>query len=564
MGKIIKLKKSTISKVAAGEVISSPAAIVKELIENSIDAKASQIKINLVKGGLEKITVIDNGVGMSKTDLQICFDRYATSKIATAKDLNNIKSLGFRGEALYSIAAISLITIKSKIRSNIGGNLVEVRENILTKKSPVGMPKGTLVEVENIFFNVPARKKFFKNQQTELNKILDIVTKYALAYNNIAFSLKNNSKNILHLNNSQNFYERTEQLLGFDINREFLPVSRHENYLKIKGVLAKPQASEVSKDNQYLFINKRAVVHKKISDVIKNAYGSLIEPKAHPPFVLFLNLPYEMVDVNIHPTKKTVQLLNEDEILKIIKKTVRENLNKNNLTYKTDIFGDSLDNYFKKADKYVSQILKDSEKVWNVKLNKAQNTLDEITQIHNLYLVMQNKNGLVLIDQHAAHERILYEDFLEQFLKEKSQKNTVSADKKLLLSAKQTETLKSNLKQFESLGFKIKFENKNRFVVKKIPTIFKEYNIKALVKDTLTDLENNTVKRDILDDKSQKTLSFLACRTAIKAGDYLTQKERVNLIKRLNKTKSNYTCPHGRPVKLEISIKELAKMFKRS
>jgi DNA mismatch repair protein MutL len=557
MNRIIKLPPELIAKIAAGEVIERPGFAVKELIENSIDANATQIKIILEDAGFRKIEVIDNGVGMSKEDLLESFKIHTTSKVITAENLVGIKTLGFRGEALASIAASANLTIQSRLRKNNGGNKITIRNGRLEKVSTVGMAEGTSVTVENIFSQLPARKKFLKSKVIELRFILEIVSNFAISYPQIKFNLTHNKKTLLDFFTSDNSFNRIKNLLGETIFQNLIPFNYEDSYLKISGYLAKPQTTSSNANKQYIFINNRKVTDKMVSLAVKEIFGNLIDSKSFPIFILFLEIPPELVDVNIHPRKEQVAFINQKTVFDNIQKAVLNTLLENNLTFSKE------KSFTKLTESFAGQFLKENVIPWDIR-PKLEINLEEVIQLHNLYLVVQTKDGVLYIDQHGAHERILYEQFLEEFKdsKAKNQKFYLSDSFTTEFSLLETGIIKENLGLLKNLGFELEEFGKNSFKVLAIPSLFRDRDIQELLNSLVADLENGEIKD--LDTKTDQMLKYLACRSAIMRGESLTKKQAKDLIKKLEETPNNYTCPHGRPTKFLINLEEINKYFKRN
>lgn len=585
MSKIKILPPQVAAKIAAGEVVERPASVVKELIENSIDAQADQITIQLEQGGIGKIRVVDNGQGMDKDDLLKCFKQHGTSKISSAEDLNQVRSLGFRGEALYSITSVSKTTIQSKTGQERSGNQVVINGGKVERISPVGIPRGTQIIVENIFFNLPARKKFLKKERTELLQIINVVTKTGLAFPKIGFFLNHNQKTILDLPKNQTLAERVETLLGKALFPYLIPIEIDRPHFNLKGFIGKPQIARENRSKQYLFVNHRPVVNQVASAAVSKAYGSLIPPKSHPLFILFINLPPQLVDVNIHPRKQEIKFINSSFVFHTIYQAVLNQLENSNLTFKAESYPFITDSKKittsltdkQKAEKKYSYSFKKTKRPKNnlfldqtkeEKLPWEQSDIgektQEIIQIHNLYLISQTPNGLLIVDQHAAHERILYESLLKGFTKNKDKplNQSLLIPLTLNLSLSETQLLTENLPVLKKIGFEIEEFGKNSFKITSVPHPLKDRDVKGIISEVLDDILEEKPIRDV-DKKSLRLISYLACRSAIKAGDYLTLEQRENLLKQLGKTKTNYTCPHGRPAKIKIDLKELNKMFKR-
>lgn len=551
MGKIIELSEDIISKVAAGEVVERPASVIKELIENSIDAKATLIDISVEDAGLKRIRIIDNGEGMDEDDLKKCFKRYTTSKISSLEDLSFIKSLGFRGEALYSIASVSNLTIKSKPKENTAGFSLLVNNGEFVEMSPTGMPDGTHITIDNIFKNIPARKKFLKTPQTEFRHIVDVVSKYALSFTNIRFILSHNGKVILDLPKTKKLEDRVGLILGEEARPLLIPLNFKVNNFSIHGFISKPELC-ASKDNLYIFVNNRVVKHKLLASVVKDTYGSLLEPHSYPTAVLFFNVPYGMVDVNVHPRKEEVRFLDDKSILAFTEKAVKKTLEESNLLFEKAF------SRKEKSYKSLATELKEASEPWSVK--EVENS--EILQINNLYLVTGSRKGLLLFDQHAAHEKILFDQFSDTFKNKKKEVAPLKKSVVINLSPKYSTALEEFLDFFDELGFEIGEFGRCSFKISTAPIIFHQLDLKKIIVETLDDLMTERKPKDI-GSFAKKIISYLACRSAIKGGEYLTSSERIKLVQKVLESKSTYTCPHGRPVMIEVSVKELDKMFKR-
>ena len=554
MSIIKKLPQSIISKVAAGEVIERPASVVKELIENSIDAYATQINIEIEDSGLKRIKVKDNGCGMDKKDLLESFKRYTTSKIYNLEDLNTIKSLGFRGEALYSISSISKTTIQSKTKSSNKGNLIQINFGKLVKNEVVGTSDGTITVVEDIFKNIPARKKFLKTPKTEFRHILEVIINNVLAFTNTGFSLRHNKRKIFDIHRSYSLDERIKSMLGNSLLDQVISIESKRNEFKLTGYISKPQFSNSYKNSQYIFVNNRPVKHKIIPSIIKHAYGNLLDSKTYPSFIIFVSLPPERIDVNVHPRKEEVIFFNTKEIYKFLEESVKNALEQRDLTFTKTLY-----NFNEKSYDYVADKLRENENLWSYKEKEDQ----EILQIGELYLITGNKNGLLLIDQHAAHEKILYDQFIKNFENKIKLVDSLEDPQVIHLSITQAEALEEFLYFFKNLGFDIENFGGNSFKINAAPIIFHKLDLENIILETLKDLVEEKTPAKV-NNVSKKLISYLACRTAVKAKEYLTQSERKRLVEKVLESKPHtYTCPHGRPVMVEISLRELDRMFRR-
>lgn len=563
MNKIHLLSNDIVAKIAAGEVIERPVYAVKELVENALDANADTITVRIEESGLRKIIVIDNGEGMSEEDLKESFKLHTTSKLTSIDHLSHIESLGFRGEALASIAAISNLTIQSRTKKSSSGTSVEIKNGTIEHIVSVGMPHGTIVTVGNLFHNVPARKRFLKSAKTEFRHIITLLTNIALANPQVHFVLTHNKKPVFDFPKTTDVLERIKVILGTNTFVNLLPFSYQDKYVTLSGFFAKPQEKTFSPTKQFLFVNKRKVTDKHISLAIKDAYGTLLASKSLPVFIVFVSLPYELVDVNVHPRKEYVRFADTTLLYDTITKAVSETLTKNNLTFYDDKgFGFSLGDA-KLTTSFTGRLLKENQIPWDIRNKNEIVSSSESLQLHNVYLVTQTRFGVALIDQHAAHERILYEQFLEGFQKEKNESPQYHLQKPIILelSLTESELLEEHQLFFEKIGFEISEFKNNTFRVDTIPLLFQDRNPKELITELLADLEQE--KRSDVDTMSKKIVAFLACRAAVKAGESLTKKQAKDLLEKLAKTNNNATCPHGRPTKIIIDIDQFHRMFKR-
>jgi len=549
MGKILQLPTKIVSKIAAGQVIERPSSVVKELVENSIDAKAKNIRIELKKSGKQKIRVIDDGEGMDKDDISRCFEPHSTSKLLKIADLNCIKSQGFRGEALSSVVSVAEIEIKSRILEDEFGYLVSVVSGKSSKVLPVGTPVGTTVTVTNLFSTIPARKKFLKSDQTELNHIMDVVLEKAVAFPEIGFKLFSNDDLILNFLKNQTLPVRASNVLGESMFSKLLEFSEDVPHIFVSGYISLPQYSRRTSKKQFVFVNNRNVKDKKLLEAIRRGYGSLLNSQFYPVVILNIKLPAEMVDVNVHPRKEEIGFVNESEILRVVETAVKNVLQKNDLTNVRDGFS-SLENLYVSKDLGKPGVLKDSG-------------FDKVFQLHNLYLVLQNQNGMLIVDQHAAHERIIYEELLVEYESE-YKKSSVEMKRGVVLnlSADELGVVRQNQATFQKLGFEMEDFGKGAIKITKIPKILANRNIESLFLQILDDLFEERSASGV-DEKTKQVLSYVACRSAIKAGDVLTKEQIAALLVKLSKTNVEYVCPHGRPLKVEIPLKEIDRMFER-
>lgn len=560
MSSIHALADAVVSKIAAGEVVERPAFALKELLENAIDAGATAITVDLEESGLKKIAVIDNGTGMDKDDISLAFLPHTTSKITDLNGLQTISSYGFRGEALHSIASISRMVIQSRAAEMTSGTeiFLEAGRPQLVKK--VGMPTGTSIFVYDLFYNTPVRKKFLKSSATEMRLLLEVLIQMALAHPGIGFKVIHNKKSVIELPRDQELTARMATVLGSTLSKDLLPIHLMADEIQLDGYISKPLANAAG-NKPYLFINRRAVHYPLVATVVKQAYATLLEPRAIPFYVFFVTVPQQYVDVNVHPRKEQVHLAHEEAVLEFLKKAVSSTLQANNLTYQfrneeLEALRDG------GTHTYAAQVLREEVEPWGKETSRVSG---DVLQVHNLYLVAQTPKGVLMVDQHAAHERILYEQFLAEFEKQRDNKERHILKKSLIvdMSLADSETVREYLSELQELGFEIHEFGANAFKIEAVPKLFMDRDAGELLLEAVHDLQTGIGIKH-LDVRSHRMLSYLACRTAIKGGDKLTKEQARDLINKLAVTKTQYTCPHGRPVKIDISMRELEKMFRRS
>lgn len=567
---IKKLSPSLIAKIAAGEVIERPASAVKELIDNAIDAQATLIKVHIINAGFDEITVIDNGFGMDQDDLQKSFQQHTTSKISHLDHLHSIATFGFRGEGLHSMAAASgTLIIQSKQADQLGGYQISISNNQPNQIIPIGMPNGTVVTIRNLFSTLPARKKFLKTAQTEFRYISKVVTQYALAFPQISFVLTHNKKSILDLRPTDSNLARVSQLFDSHLTSLLLPINFTDQHLTISGFLGAPSLARSGKNHQFLFVNQRPVFPSLLSKHIRDAYGGLIEPRTSPAFFLSIRTSWDMVDVNVHPQKQKVFFVQQAELPQLITQAVKQSLYQHDITYQNMInatqnyakIADHQPSYYpqQKADIQTLQTLKKIVTAWETTKTRNNN---EVIQIHDLYLLTQTPQGILIIDQHAAHERILYEQFLEAYIHQNQKSKKLDPKISISFSLLDAQILEQHIQVLKRIGFKINLKQNTSFEISAIPSLMSVKNINQILLEIIDDLSQDK-QINSTSQIAKKTISYMACRTAIKQGDSLSNEERKNLVSKLAATKTNYTCPHGRPTHIHISLKELADLFKR-
>lgn len=555
------------SKIRAGEVIEKCMNIVKELVENSIDANATEIKINLVDGGIKEITVIDNGIGMEREDAILSFSRHATSKIKNLEDLFYIESLGFRGEAIPSIASVSKVTLetcKNETGTEIiadGGKILEVNNSSLRK--------GTKFTVKNLFYNTPVRLKYLNNSYVELANIVDYVNKMALSFPNIRFILSNNDKVLLNTDGKGNLLKVISNIYGNDIAKRMLEINDENDDFQISGYISLPEVAITSKNNINLLVNNRYITSFEINKVILEGYHTFIPEKKVPVVVLNIKCDPILVDVNVHPTKMQVKFSKFNDLKDLILNTVKERLKSLNLIPKIEVkrpienISDKIeqgkiDNYEEIAFDFEDLEILEKEEVYNEDRIKK---MYPAGIVHNTYIIAENEDGLFIIDQHAAHERINYEKFLKEL--SSPQKNNIEMliPLKLEMSNKDYIILKERINNLEDLGFEIEEFGINTILIRKHPFWLSQYGLEQNIRVIIdVVLETSNFEHDKFIDNVAKSV---ACKGSIKAGDYSSLRDMEDLLEQLRNTENPFTCPHGRPTIINYSIYELEKLFKR-
>ena len=581
MNVIKKLPSIIIDQIAAGEVIEGPFSVVKELIENSIDAYSSEISIMIYGGGIDKIHIVDNGNGMSEDDLQNAFNRHATSKIINIEDLNNINTLGFRGEALPSIAAVSQLKASSiyKDDDNEGAEVIIHGGEMLKKRKKVGN-KGTSIEVSNLFYNIPARKKFLKTVNTEKRKIIKLVKEYSIANPNIAFTFYSDDKEILKLTSSD-LKNRIIDIYGSSISNNMISIQNTKDAYEIYGYIGNLNTVKKSKGNQYIYINGRSVTSRLLSSAAFSAYQSLVSRGEFPFFAIFINMPNELLDVNVHPAKYEVRFSNEWQLYHLIKSSFSESL-KDVMSVIPSMYNKDVkpkDNIVYAENRVLpfppsissspSSFTPTSEQVDIEKVNDRLKSLPTpnndnegkiIWQIHNKYLITEINSGIVIIDQHVAHERILYEQAKAAIDGRGLPSQKLLFPETIKFSSEEYLLLPDIIPYLSKIGFEIREFGQDTIIVEGIPSdmeVGKEINV---IKEII---EKYSHSKEINSSFIEYMTSTYACKASVKAGDKLSPHERRFLVDKLFATEHPYFCPHGRPVIINLSIDELDKRFER-
>lgn len=561
------------NKIAAGEVVERPASVVKELLENSLDAEASEITIVIEKGGHQLIQVSDNGGGISPEDMNLAVQRYTTSKIESVDDLFNINSLGFRGEALASIASVSEMELASCANGE-GGFAVSIHDGVTGELKPAEPVQGTSIDVRNLFYNTPARKKFLKSQRVEFRQIVAMVRRYGLAYPEVAFKLFHDEKEILNIQ-SETLKERIDNLLDPTYSAHLLEVNIVKGDFAISGYVGNLNLIRSRPGEQYIYLNRRFIKHRLLNNAVYGAYQSLLKRGEYPFYVLNLVQPADQVDVNVHPMKIEVRFKDEWRLYHVLKSAVADSLG--------DIL-DTIPDFSKMASQFpefgngpqqgnlsmpevetpIQQGL-ERAKMYMETFSEKKETVEDVStgniwQIHEKYIVSQINSGLVIIDQHVAHERVLFEDALTAFEKAPLGAQTLLFPETLEFSADEFSVLLDILPNLNKLGFRMQEFGKNTVMVEAIPSEMVWGNEKTIIREIMDSFLENKKKYSSWQEGLAASYS---CHAAVKAGDLLTIQEMQALVNRLFATKHPYYCPHGRPIIVQLSIEELDKRFER-
>jgi DNA mismatch repair protein MutL len=616
MADIIQLLPDSVAnQIAAGEVVQRPASAVKELMENALDAGAKSIKLIVKDAGKTLIQVIDNGCGMSETDARMSFERHATSKIRKADDLFAIRTMGFRGEALASIAAIAQVELKTKRIGDEVGVKIEIEGSELKSQEACNAPEGTSISIKNLFYNVPARRNFLKTDSVELRHIIDEFQRVAIPNPEVAFSLHHNNSEIFNLT-AGNLKQRLMGIFGNSYNSRLVPVEEDTDIVKIKGFVIKPEFAKKTRGEQFFFLNKRFIKNAYLHHAVQAAFDQLLPNDSFASYFLMLDVNPKTIDINIHPTKTEVKFEDEKAIYAFLRSTVKKSLGQFNIAPSLDF--DQEAHLYNMPLKPIDGIIKqptikvdpnynpfkteqpnfsknttdrelsnksnwekmysrhaDNQQQFELKQDEAQqqsidadwdNDLHEsnkkITyQLHNRYILSHIKTGFMVIDQQGAHERILYERILASFEKQKSATQQELFPKAIELNAADFALVKELRDDILAIGFDISEFGKNTFVIHGVPADTAQHDSVQLLEGLLENYKQNMM--ELKSDKRENLARSMAFNTAIKSGKVLTQEEMNNLIDELFACKMPYSTPTGKPTITTFSLEDLDKRFKK-
>ncbi len=626
MARIARLPDTVANKISAGEVVQRPASVVKELLENSIDAGASKITLSIKDAGKELIRIVDNGAGMVREDALLSVERFATSKITGVDDLDSLQSLGFRGEALASISSISHFELKTRTAQEKLGLKFRYEGGVLAEESEVQGEQGTTISVRNLFYNVPARRKFLKSNATEYNHIYEIVKSFALAYPEIEWSLYSDDEELFHVK-SPNTLERLNVFYGDDFAASMIELSDENDYLSIKGFLGKPAMQKRRKLDQYFFVNRRLVQNRMLSQAVQQAYGDLLVERQTPFVLLFLAIDPSRIDVNVHPAKLEIKFDDERNVRNMFYPVIKRTIQLHDFSpdlgvteSESSIFGachpsparkfsfpdiphristtDDLYRNYREGSHHeavapmvstwhqpeissnaqpstgfvaLERELRDgSEQLASVLLSPiyaddvVPNPTDsepKIWQLHNKYLICQIKTGLMIIDQHVAHERVLYERAVDVMNQSVPNSQQLLFPQKVEFRSWEYELFEEIRDDLYRLGFNLRLFGNKTIMIEGVPQDVKPGTEVTILQDMIAEYQDNASKLKL--DKRDNLAKSYSCRNAIMAGQRLSLEEMRSLIDNLFATREPYSCPHGRPVIIKLSLDQLDKMFGR-
>lgn len=602
MSKVLVMDSDLANKIAAGEVVEKVVSVVKELVENSIDAGATEIKIELTDSGVKEIIVTDNGIGMDENDAVLCFSRHATSKLKTLDDLFNIESLGFRGEALPSIASVSNTTLQT-FNGEVGTEVV-VKGGTIESVRNLEFPQGTKISVKNLFYNTPVRLKYLKNLYVELGNVVEYIDKMALSYPGIIFNLLNNGKSILYTDGSGNLLKTISRVYGIDVAKKMIQISGDNEDYKIEGYISYPEKARSNRNSITTFVNNRLIKNNELNRIITDSYHTYIPGSKYPIVVLNIEVDPILIDINIHPTKMDIKFSKLDSLKELLSSLITKQLENRNLvptvesrTHEDKVMPlpivnevvieekeEDIDNNYSNLEEMrldfevndgveplidgsglQAQINKidiiDEEPVIEEKKERIKK-MYPVGLVHGTYIIAENEDGMYLIDQHAAAERINYEKYLKKMGTHDDHMQDLLIPLKIELTNQEFIILKEKMSKLLELNFEVEEFGFNTILIRSHPYWLPEYcleeAIRKIIDIIISEKEFDPYKF------TEKVAITLACKMSIKANDHLEMPAIEDLLERLRNTENPFTCPHGRPTIIAYSKYELEKLFMRS
>ncbi|MBA3872357.1 MAG: DNA mismatch repair endonuclease MutL [Anaerolineae bacterium] len=595
---ILILPELVVAQIAAGEVVERPASVVKELMENALDAGAQHIRIEITGGGRQRIRISDDGSGIVPEEVELAFQRHATSKLTTADDLAFIETLGFRGEALASIASVSQLTIITRHASSSSGILMQLAGSEIIRRQSVGAPVGTVITVENLFYNTPARLKFLKKENTEKRQIALYITRYAMAYPHVRFTLEQDGREVFRSNGSGQLADVIVAALGLDSFKNMVEVASRESdsamrpEITVTGYSSVPSLHRADRNHITLFVNGRWIQDTRLSYAITQAYHTFLMTGRYPVAVILVKLPPAEVDVNVHPTKAEIRFRDPEGIFSAVQRAVRRAVvdlaqtpamrggrfggissNHDNLAEWENSptgqrqLGMNLDLY--SAGGYTRTPLAPQSDAPEAipegpgapQKPRTLPILRVIGQIGATYIVAEGPSGLYLVDQHAAHERILYEQFMDEHARHEQVAQLSLEAQTLSLDSSEARLIEENLETLREVGFDLEPFGPNTFIIRSVPALLADQSPTEVLGGIIADLEAGTSPGQA--SIEDKIVTRVCKHGAIKAGQILSTDEMQSIIRQLERCRSPHTCPHGRPTMLHMTSEQLARKFGR-
>lgn len=596
MSKIVKMSPKLANLIAAGEVVERPSSVVKELVENSIDAKSSMIKVYLKNGGIDEIIIVDDGEGMDKEDVCLAFLPHATSKIKNEYDLQRIRTLGFRGEAIASIAEVSNMTISSSTDGK-EGYMCHYKYGIKQKEGIVNHNKGTTINVNNLFYNTPARLKYLKPAKTELSSIMFFIDRIAMAHPDIKFLVYSDDKIIFQTTGQNNDLTLMAELYGTDVAKKTISASYTDSGYNVKLLFAKPEVYRSNKLEITMICNGRYVKNYNITKAVTEAFSTYIPINKYPLGIMYFDIDPSMIDVNVHPTKTEIKISNEENICERLKEEIKNMLEsykhiptreltpkqayvkttifdqpilEEETVYVSDLTNKDLDKVEIKSitEKPKEKVVNDSNSTMDIVKENTEIIIDKkipymeyVGEIFGTYLIFQNDDGMYLVDQHAAAERVNYEYYYDLLSKPNQPVTDLLIPDILTFSKSEALFISDHLDEFAKIGFGLEQSGPQDFTLRSIPLWVSDSNSTDCILDIIQMMVENK-KIDIMYFRDYITKQ-ISCKASIKANHRISNDEVNVLMERLNKCKNPYTCPHGRPTIIKLSIPDIEKMFER-
>lgn len=584
MSKRIKILSEQLSnKIAAGEVVERPASVLKELLENSLDAGATDVVVEIENGGRKLVKVIDNGSGMSREDVLLSLERHATSKISSDSDLFNLGTLGFRGEALPSISSVSRFTISSRENGALEGTELYAEGGMVKSVTSCGMPAGTVVTVRNLFFNTPARLKFLKSAETEISHISDTVLRLAISRPDVKFTLLTDGKTSFRAL-KESLQERATTLLGKSIAKELFPVELADEEVRISGLASRPECSRANASYLYTYINGRFVKDRVVQHGILSAYRNILEKGRYPVVVLFIDIPPQEVDVNVHPTKHEVRFREQNKVHDLIRNAVETVLRRTPWLVRHEevivpattlrpVHVAETSTSYKTHHQQALHLPRTVTNISAPSISSHQplapqetgffSALTLIGQLSAAYILCQDNTDLILIDQHAAHERVAYEKLRNEFHQGRVESQGLLFPLSMEMNHHDAATASQFREQLATIGFIVEDFGGTTRILNAVPRICADTDCQTLLLDIISELQQ-AGRNSSFDQLVDNLLATVACHSVVRGRSLLTSQEIQALFAAMDKTDFSANCPHGRPVMVRITAADIAKMFKRS